>query len=193
MTSHAPATTRTRGRFAAAAGLAVAVLALGACNMNGTANPLDTAGFREARYQEIEKIRAFRACRDEALDLDAQARTRASAGAYLTSAQVLERCEADLGEAAGSVGHDERMRLQALAVVNYIRGGNIDAARRGFDAFRAKFPDNDLYFADGASFTATVEVLLGRAEPISFGTFAALNVNDDVQSEMRRLHHWKNK
>lgn len=184
---------RSFGRRVTAAAFAVAALTLSACNMNGTANPLDTAGFREARYQEIEKIRAFRTCREEALALDAQARVRASAGAYLDSAQVLERCGADLADAAGSVAQDERMRLQALAVVNYVRGGDIDRARRGFESFRAAFPDSDLYFADGASFTATVEVLLGRAEPISFGTFAALNVNDDVQSEMRRLHHWKNK
>ena len=40
---------------------------------------------------------------------------------------------------------------------------------------------------------ATTEVLLGRTDPISFGQFAALNVNKTVKAEMRRLNHWKDK
>jgi len=85
------------------------------------------------------------------------------------------------------------MRVHALAALNYFKGGDVEQARRSFEDFKATYPDSDLYFADGSSFTETTEVLLGRTDPISFGQFAALNVNKSVKSEMRRLNHWKDK
>lgn len=175
------------------AGLVLALLAVSACTTSNAPDPLSTAEFRQARFQEIENARSYRACRDEALELDSQARVRGSAGAYLNSAQILESCESDLGGESRAVSAEERMRLKALAVLNYIRGGDIDSAQRSYDGFTAAFPDSDLYLADGSSFRNTAEVLLGRTDSLSFGAFATLNVGDDVQSEMRRLHHWKNK
>ena len=83
--------------------------------------------------------------------------------------------------------------MHALAVLNYFKGGDLEQVRRSFDDFKVTYPDNDLYFGDGSSFTETAEVLLGRADPMSFGRFAVLNVNDRVKSEMRRLNHWKDK
>jgi len=52
---------------------------------------------------------------------------------------------------------------------------------------------HDLYFADGSSFVASSEALLGRSDNWTFGKFAVLNVNDDLKREIRRMHHWKNK
>jgi len=170
-----------------------ALLTLAACNMNQTANPLPDTGFREARFEQMQKLQAFRGCRDEALQLDTQARSRGSAPAFLTSAQVLDKCVSDLGPAAKSVPADERMRLQAMSVVNYFRGGDVEMARRQFERFKANRPEHDLYFAGGTSFIATAEALLGRTEEQTFGQFMALNVTDEVKSEMRRLNHWKNK
>lgn len=170
-----------------------ALLTLAACNMNQAANPLPDTGFREARFEQMQRLQAFRGCRDEALQLDTQARSRGSAPAFLTSAQVLDKCVADLGPAAKSVPADERMRLQAMSVVNYFRGGDVESARRRFDSFKAAWPEHDLYFAGGTSFIATAEALLGRTEEKTFGRFMALNVTDEVKSEMRRLNHWKNK
>ena len=85
------------------------------------------------------------------------------------------------------------MRISALAIVNYFKGGDMEQARRSFEAFKSKYPQHDLYFADGSSFVASSEVILGRSEDWTFGTFAALNVNDDLKREVRRMHHWKNK
>lgn len=168
-------------------------LLLGACSLIGNNEPLNDVSFRESRFEQMQSIRAFEACRDEGLTLDSQARSRASAGAFLNSARVLDGCGANLGTAASAVPMSERMRVHALATLNYFKGGDVEQARRSFEGFKATYPDNDLYFADGSSYTETTEVLLGRTDPISFGQFAALNVNKRVKSEMRRLNHWKNK
>ena len=168
-------------------------LLLGACSLIGNNEPLNDVSFRESRFEQMQSIRAFEACRDEGLTLDSQARSRASAGAFLNSARVLDGCGANLGTAASAVPKSERMRVHALATLNYFKGGDVEQARRSFEGFKATYPDNDLYFADGSSYTETTEVLLGRTDPISFGQFAALNVNKRVKSEMRRLNHWKNK
>ena len=173
--------------------LGAAMLALTACNLNQAANPLADVEFREARFEEMQKLQSFRTCRDQALNMDSQARARGASGAFLTSARVLEKCNADLGTAAKSVPEDERMRLQALSVINYFKGGDVEMARRQFNGFKAAWPEHDLYFSGGTSFVATAEALLGRTEPQIFGQFLALNVTDEVKSEMRRINHWKNK
>ena len=170
-----------------------ALLALTACNMNQTANPLPDTSFREARFEQMQKLTEFQGCRDQGLQLDSQARARGAAPAFLTSAQVLDKCVTSLGSAAKAVPANERMRLQALSVVNYFKGGDIEMARRQFDRFKTTWPEHDLYFSGGTSFIATAEALLGRTEPKTFGQFMALNGTDDVKSEMRRLNHWKNK
>lgn len=184
-----PPTTILR-RFAALSG---AALLLGACSLTGNSDPLNDVSFREQRFEQVQSINAFEACRDEGLTLDNQARSRASAGAFLNSARVLDGCGANLGSAASAVPMAERMRVHALATLNFFKGGDVEQARRTFESFKATYPDNDLYFGDGSSFTETTEVLLGRTDAISFGQFAALNVNDSLKSEMRRLNHWKDK
>lgn len=173
-------------------GLGIALLAVSACTMNSTSNPVEEAGFRQSRYQEMMRIESFEACRDEALSMDRQARGRDSAGAYITSASVMEKCEADLAGQTRGVPEGDRMRLGALATLNYLKGGDAERARRSLDSFKANFPERDLYFGDGSSFVQTAELLLGRTENIGFGAFAALNVNSDVKNEMRRMTHWKN-
>ncbi len=170
-----------------------AALLLGACSLMGDSDPLNDVSFRESRFEQMQRINAFEACRDEGLTLDSQARSRASAGAFLNSARVLDGCGANLGSAVSAVPKPERMRVHALATLNYFKGGDVEQARRAFESFKATYPDNDLYFGDGSSFIETTEVLLGRATTVSFGQFAALNVNNRLKSEMRRLNHWKDK
>lgn len=172
----------------------VALFALGACTLTGGTPPAaNNFDFREGRYQQVAKIQAYRACRDEALGLDSQARERGSVGAYLNSARVIEKCEAGLGGNADGIQAEQRMRLQALGVQNYFKGGDVKGARGNFDTFKRSFPDRDLYFPDGSSFMATMETLLGQADPTSYGAFAVLNVNRQIKSEIRRLNHWHSK
>jgi len=174
-------------------GLGLTLISLTACNMNGTSNPMDIAEFRQSRYEQVLKVQEFEACRTEALELDSQARTRASSGAYLTSARVMDKCVADLGTSSKAIDQEERMRLSALATLNYFRGGDIEKARLGFERFTSAFPGHDLYFAGGTSFLATGEALLERTKPQNYGEFATLNVSQTVKSEIRRINHWKNK
>ncbi len=185
--------TQATARLRRMATVSAAALLLGACSLTGTSDPFNDVSFRESRFEQMQSIKAFEACRDEGLTLDSQARSRASAGAFLNSARVLDSCGTNLGSAASAVSKSERMRVHALAVLNYFKGGDVEQARLSFEGFKATYPDDDLYFGDGSSFTETTEVLLGRADPISFGQFAVLNVNDRVKSEMRRLNHWKDK
>ena len=168
-------------------------LSLGACFLGTDNDAADGIGFRQARFEEMKTIREYRACRVEAMELDKKALASGSAGTYFASAQVLERCESDLGPGTANVSKDERMRTYALSVQNYLKGGDVTKARENFDKFRAAFPNNDLYYADGTSFISTMEALLGRTEPWTFGEFANLNVNNSVKSEMRRVHYWKDK
>lgn len=184
MTQH----TRTLTRLS---GLAIGLVVLSACATDGPTAP-DPA-FHQARFEQMQKIRSFESCRDEGLKLDADARARGSTGAFLTSAKVLEKCGGELGSAATAVSADKRMRLHALSIMNYFRGGDIEMARRRFDSFKSTWPDHDLYLAGGTSFVATVDTLLGRNRNETFGRFMALNVTDDLKREMRRMNHWKNK
>ena len=116
-----------------------------------------------------------------------------SAGAYLASARLLEKCEAEMGPSGAGIAVDERISAYALSIQNYFKGGDVEHARANLDKFKRAFPDNDLYYPDGTSFTVTMEAVLGRREVWTFGEFAALNVNRTLKSEMRRLHYWKNK
>ena len=83
------------------------------------------------------------------------------------------------------------MRAYGLTIQNYLKGGDAVAARRNLDRFRQAFPDSDLYYADGSSYIATMEVLLDQRDTKEFGQFAVLNVSGSLKDEMRRMHHWK--
>ncbi len=171
----------------------VLTFSLSACFL-GTDNAAEGIGFRQARFEEMKMIREFRACRVEGMELDKKALASGSAGTYLASARVLEKCEANLGPGSSdSIDDGERMHSYALSVQNYLKGGDVARARDNFDKFRAAFPHRDLYYADGSSFISTMEALLGRQEPWTFGEFANLNVGDSLKSEMRRMHYWKDK
>lgn len=172
----------------------VLTFSLSACFLGTDNEAAEGIGFRQARFEEMKTIREYRACLSEGMELDKKALASGSAGTYLASAQVLERCEASIGPGhPGSITESERMRGYALSIQNYLKGGDVAKARDNFDKFRASFPHRDLYYADGTSFISTMEALLGRQEPWSFGEFANLNVNDQLKSEMRRMNYWKDK
>ncbi len=182
-----------RGPFRTAlcgAALLLAGLTLGACQMNAQSNPAEGIGFRQARFAEVEAMRSYRSCRDDALSLDEAARKTSDAGQYLASARLLESCEAALGPEAAGVGEEDRMRAYALSVQNYLKGGDMAAARANLEKFRQAFPGRDLYLTGGASFIETYEVLFefARAAPLAIST---ANVGEDLRDEVRRARYWK--
>ena len=162
------------------------LLAVAACSHGGSA---DGIGFREARFSEMSAVRDWRSCRDEALDLDRQAREEASAARYLASAKLIEKCESDVG-AAAKVSGDERMRAYALGVQNYIKGGDVPKARETLDHLKSAFPGADFYYANGSSFIDTMEFLTGVRDRATVGVIGVSNVDEGFKSELRRTQYW---
>lgn len=148
-------------------------------------------GYRDARYQEVAAMREFRDCRDQAVALDDQARQSHSAGQYLASARLLDKCEADLGPEVAGIASEERMRAYGLSIQNYVKGGDMVSARANYESFQQAFPDQDLYYPDGTSFLETMGSLLGRQKETGFGQFSTLNVNRELKDEMRRVTYWQ--
>lgn len=165
-------------------------VALSAC-VTYPAPPREGIAYREARFAEIAALRRYRECRDEALMLDRQAREAGNPARYLASARLLQRCESDLGAGAAGLAAEERMRAYALAVQNHLKGGDVAAARDGLQRLRAAFPGEDLYYADGSSFTETMDLLLGLGGPGATGALSLANVGADVKAELRRAAYWR--
>ena len=175
-------------------GLTTAItLALSACNATTGDRVAEGIGFHESRYEEVAAMRDYRSCRDEGLELDRLARASGDRTKYLASARLLENCESALGPEAAGVARDERMRAYGLSILNYLRGGDMAAARNNLDRYVDTFAKNDLYFADGSSFRETMQALLGQKDDRDFGTFSMLNVNRELKEEMRRIQYWNHK
>ncbi len=183
--------TTVRSKLTAACTLLLAMLTVTACSTEPKMPDFGSIDFRETRYQDVAALQDFRDCRDQAVELDGQARASGDPARYLSSAELLERCETDLGPDASVVPEDERMRAHGLSIQNYIKGGDADAARRRLERFKQQFPGKDLYYADGSSFRSTMEVLLGQHEERDFGRYSMLNVGTALKDEMRRIQYWK--
>ena len=170
--------------------LSAALLTVSACNLNTQTNAMEGIGFREARFQEISAMREYRQCRDDGVELDTKARSSGSAGQYLASARLLEKCETELGQEAANLAVDERMRAYALGIQNYIKGGNLETAARNLERFKKAFTGKDLYFTSGASFIETMEILLGLRDRMAVGEFSIANVSGELKTELRRVRYW---
>ena len=174
----------------------LSVLAMGLGLLAAACNPITTSqqhegiGFRQARYAEISAMRDYRQCRDDALVLDGQARAEGSAARYLASAKLIEKCEAEIGPEVTGVAVDERMRAYAVGIQNHFKGGDVARARGNLETFKKTFTGSDLYFADGSSFTESMEILLGLRDRTAVGQFSIANVSTEMKSELRRVRYW---
>ena len=100
-------------------------LLLSACNLHTAQKAEEAIGYREARFEQISAMRDYRKCRDDAIELDTQARKEGSVARYLASARLLEKCEQQLGPNVAQIAQDERLRAYAISIQNYFKGGNI--------------------------------------------------------------------
>jgi hypothetical protein len=165
------------------------LLPLAGCGWSG-GGPAESIGFREARFAEISAARTWRACVDDALALDREARRDAAPARYLASAKLLEKCEADLDPGV-KVAEDERLRAYAVAVQNAFRGGDIVRAREDLEKLKKAFPGKDLYGPNGESFIDTLELLLSLKDRTAVGEFATANISETVKGELRRARYWQ--
>ena len=84
-----------------------------------------------------------------------------------------------------------RDRAKALAVQNFIKGGDIQAARLALADFEASFDGADLIYADGSSFTDTMHLLLHRFDDRVGYKLASLNARRKAKDEVRRAWYWQ--
>ena len=177
---------------AATAGAVLALNAfLGACQTQSMGGALEGIGFRQERFQEIAAMQTYRACVDDAVKLDTEARAQGHPGGYIASARLIEKCEAELGPEAVTVAQEERMRAYALSVLNYLKAGDVRSSRANLETFKRTFAGYDLYLANGASFTDTMELLTGGKSVPNPYEVSLLNVNRDVKAELQRVRFWK--
>jgi hypothetical protein len=167
-----------------------ALAALAACETVSGGSAEGGIGYRQARFEQMTAIRTYRACVEDARVLDGKARQTRSPAQYLASAKLLERCESELGPESRNVAVEERMRATGLAAQNHLRGGDVAKAQASLEAFERAFPGRDLYYADGTSFTDTMQALLTRLAKSEYGEFSTLNVSQALKTEMRRMKHW---
>lgn len=166
----------------------LAILLAGALSSCAPAPPMakEGIGYREARFAEVQAMRAYRDCRDEGLALDRRARDGGDPGRYLAVARVLETCEADLGQAASMLSVEERMRAYAVAVQARLKAGDVAGARAALARFEAAFDGRDLYFEDGASVIDSIAAVLnGGPAPAGGG------VSRPLADELARFARWR--
>jgi hypothetical protein len=179
-----------RRRMAALSMLGIAAIATSACVTSPS--PLSEGiGFREARHAEIAAMRDYRTCRDHALDIDQEARIKGEPAKYLASARMIETCESGLGPDTAEIAREERMRAYALTVQNYFKGGDVKKARENLEKFETAYAGDDLFYADGSSFTETMQVLLGMSGRSAIGRHSEANVNRQLKMELRRVSYWQ--
>jgi len=172
--------------------LATALVSLGACTTDfvGVSASREGIKFRSDRNVEIMAARSWRDCRDNALMVDGQARTTASAAKYATSARALERCESSLSDVS-QIPTEERMQAYAVSIQNYLKAGDAAAARRNLDSFKTAFAGQDLYFTDGSSFLQTMDLVLGLSEKSAAAPYSVANISSGMKREIRRMRYWK--
>lgn len=185
--THSPKT----GQALKAMMLAGIMIGSTACMTFDGGSTAEGIGYRQARFAEMSAMNEFRACKADGLALDEQARLDASGAKYLASAKILEQCEASVGSVDQTIGSDERMRVYALSIQNYVKGGDIAKAADSLNQFQSAFPNKDLYYADGSSFIETMLVITHQKEDANFSVASTLNVPRALKIEKNRIAHWE--
>ena len=172
---------------------ALGLNSLTAC-MPATIGTAEGIGFRQARFQEIQTMRDYRGCVDDALRVADQAKTSGQVGGYRTSAKILERCEADLGSGGIQLAREERMRNYALGILNYLKAGDVQKAQANLEIFKKVFTGYDLYLPNGASFQDSLTFLTAKQDDASsMQGMALLNITPELRAEIQRVRYWKHK
>jgi hypothetical protein len=133
---------------------------------------------------------AFYQCRDEVLAMDRSAAKNASLAQYLAAANASGGCLLLVQGSHSFVIQQQLMQLQALAVLDYLKGGDVFNARDTLAEFKRMFSGRDLYFADHSSFIDTFDLLLNQSEAAA--GLVGLNVNKTLLAEFERQHYWVN-
>ena len=173
---------------------ALLLASLSACVVNDPFTKQETGGidFKRDAYARADAVRSWRSCRDNAFALDSQARKGGDTAKYLASSKLLVQCESEIGPEAASAAKDERFKAYALAVLNYLKAGDIKASREVLNKLQKGFPGQDLYLPGHVSFIETMDVLTGGQSRQSIKAFPMRNLSKELKKELRRIRYWKN-
>lgn len=155
---------------------------LSGCYSNTNSTPADII-VSNASFERLDPN-----CIEQVLDAQ-QAMVAPSVSQYLSLANTAEHC---ISKKQFSMNHPDlqtAMQFNALAVVNYVNAGDIEAAQKGLDAFRIRFPQQDLLFNDFSSFVDTATALLRQHELTAFD-LTMLNIAPSLREEIKRTRKW---
>jgi len=164
---------------------------LGACGPLTTASTSGPTTTVIDRAKDMQVVLAFNDCTVEGQTRDAAAAEGRDQALYLSSADILASCDAKLGDSFALVEQEQRMRVMALAVQNYLKGGDVGAARFALSDFSRAFGDADLIYADGSSFSDTMHALLYQHADQEQLALSSLNARRSVKEEIRRSWYWQ--
>jgi uncharacterized protein YceK len=133
---------------------------------------------------------AFAQCQGEAMSWSRLAAKESTAALYYSSARAMDHCLADVADDE-VLDSPVAMQAQALMTMEFIKAGDLDAARTALDEFEDRYPNLDLYFADGASFVESAGLLLGGYVQRDVAAGSLLNVGKKLKSELRRVDYWQ--
>ena len=170
--------------------IALGVLAITACQQTVLTSSTPTTSVID-RANEMQNLLNFDSCLSNGLEQDAQAAASDERGQYLASAKTLSSCDSKLRDSASLVATEKRMQAKALTVQNFIKGGDIQAARLALTDFETSFNSADLIYADGSYFTDTMRALLYRFDDRVSYKLASLNARRKVKDEVRRAWYWQ--
>jgi len=164
---------------------------LTACGPVTTAQNTPSATSVIDRALDMQSIIAFNDCATEGRTRDVAASSGQDQALYLSSADMLMECDAALGDTVVMIDKRERMQVMALAVQNYLKGGDVAKSRLALGDFQQRFGSHDLIFADGSSFTDTMHALLFQHERPAQFALSSLNAKASVKDEIRRSWYWR--
>ena len=170
--------------------IALGVLGITACQQTVLTSSTPTTSVID-RANEMQNLLNFDSCLSNGLEQDAQAAASDERGQYLASAKTLSSCDSKLRDSASLVANERRMQAKALTVQNFIKGGDIQAARLALTDFETSFNSADLIYADGSSFKDTMRALLYRFDDRVSYKLASLNARRKVKDEVRRAWYWQ--
>lgn len=116
-------------------------------------------------------------------------RQNTSSAQYMSLAQNAHSCIDGIQFTKQHPDVKTAMQFNALAVVNYIKAGDMSLAVASLNQFKLNFPRQDLLFDDFTSFVDTA-TLLTKSESISQKHLAMLNINPQLRSEIERQRKW---
>lgn len=135
---------------------------------------------------------AFAECRAEGLLMLSHASETANNGQYQRAGLIFADCLDEPGVTA-EVAAEERLRVLALATLSQLKAGDLASARELHARLASQFADQDLYFADGTSFTESLDMLLSETSDSDAAVFSTANVGAALKSEMRRVRYWQDR